>query len=250
MPWPNARQPVKKINLQNSPGSVLYVASHPMSGDWGQLCGGHFVYLYSFGNPTYCSEVRPSLSEVETNNGKYNKANPWSILRVKVLTGLAIEKECKCYSICIFSTRFQTLWKENRLCNPLPFGNLSLSDPLPLGISMILRGGGGVWIFSGTTQCMFTANAWISTQGAYLIFWVTRWGGGGANSKEGAYVKGCLGEPRTCKNHSLLKVTPNLLGATFTEIFFLYYFFFINLKSWNARKLLRKRDSSKKVNKL
>ena len=89
-----------------------------MSGDWGQLCGGHFVYLYSFGNPTYCSEVRSSLSEVETNNGKYNKANPSSILRVKVLTGLAIEKERKCYSICIFSTRFQTPWKVNRLCNP------------------------------------------------------------------------------------------------------------------------------------
>ena len=100
-----------------------------MSGDWGQLCGGHFVYLYSFGNPTYCSEVRSSLSEVETNNGKYNKANPSSILRVKVLTGLAIAKERKCYSICIFSTRFQTPWKENHLCNPLPFGNLSLSDP-------------------------------------------------------------------------------------------------------------------------
>ena len=89
-----------------------------MSGDWGQLCGGHFVYLYSSGNPTYCSEVQSSLSEVETNNGKYNKANPSLILRVKVLTGLQIEKERKCYSICIFSTRFQTPWKENRLCNP------------------------------------------------------------------------------------------------------------------------------------
>ena len=52
---------------------------HPLSGDWGKLCGGHFVYLYSFGNPTYCSEVRFSLSEVETNNEKYNKANPLSI---------------------------------------------------------------------------------------------------------------------------------------------------------------------------
>ena len=105
MPWPNARQPVKRSSEHFPVCFGTYVASHPMSGDWGQLCGGHFVYLYSFGNPTYCSEVRSSLSEVETNNGKYNKANRSSIiLWVKVLTGLAIEKERKCSSICIFST--------------------------------------------------------------------------------------------------------------------------------------------------
>ena len=132
-----------------------------MSGDWGQLCGSHFVYLYSFGNPTYCSEVRSSLSKVETNNGKYNKANPSSILRVKVLTGLAIKKECKCYSICIFLTRFQTPWKENRLFSPFPSEIYRFQTPLPLGISMILRGGGGGWggggmdIFWNHTICQY-----------------------------------------------------------------------------------------------
>lgn len=116
------------------------------------LMVGHFVYLYSFGNPTCCSEVLNSLYKVSTNNGKYRKTNPSSFLWVKVLTGLAIENERKCYSFYIFSTLLQTPWKENHLCNPLPFGNLSFSDPLPLGISVILRGE-GVWIFSGTIHC-------------------------------------------------------------------------------------------------
>ena len=102
-----------------------------MSGDWGQLCGGHFVYLYSFGNPTYCSEVRSSLSEVETNNGKYNKANPSSILRVKVLTGLAIEKErtVSVIRFAYFQHDFKPPGKKTICVTPLPFGNLSLSDP-------------------------------------------------------------------------------------------------------------------------
>ena len=121
MPWPNARG---KCSLRRFTSNVRGL---------GQLCGGHFVYLYSFGNPTYCSEVRSSLFEVETNNRKYNKANPSSILRVKVLTGLAIEKERKCYSICIFSTRFQTPWKENRLCNPPSLRKfIAFSPPYPL----------------------------------------------------------------------------------------------------------------------
>ena len=67
------------------------------------------------------------------------KANPSSFLQPKVLTGVVIEKERKCYSICIFSTRFQTPWKENHLCNPPPF----LKTLLPLRISVILHWGGG-----------------------------------------------------------------------------------------------------------
>ena len=86
---------------------------------------GHFGYFYSFGNPTCCSEVLNSPSKVGTNNGKYIKTSPLSFLRVKVLTGLAIEKERKCYSFCIFSTPV----KKPVCVTPLPFGNLSFSDP-------------------------------------------------------------------------------------------------------------------------
>ena len=31
--------------------------------------------------------------------------------------------------VSVYSITFQTLWKENSLCTPLPFGNLPLSDP-------------------------------------------------------------------------------------------------------------------------
>ena len=90
---------------------------------------GHFGYFYSFGNSTCCSEVLNSPSKVGTNNGKYIKTSPLSFLRVKVLTDLAIEKERKCYSFCIFSTLFQTPRKKTVCVTPLPFGNLSFSDP-------------------------------------------------------------------------------------------------------------------------
>ena len=99
MPWPNARQPIKRSSKHS------HIASHPCQGT-----GDNFVVDILFIctpseiQHTAQKYVRSSLSEVETNNGKYNKANRSLILRVKVLTGLAIEKERKCYSICIFST--------------------------------------------------------------------------------------------------------------------------------------------------
>ena len=81
---------------------------------------GHFGYFYSFGNPTCCSEVLNSPSKVGTNNGKYIKTSPLSFLRVKVLTGLAI---------AYFQHYFKPPVKKPVCVTPLPFGNLSFSDP-------------------------------------------------------------------------------------------------------------------------
>ena len=124
----------------------FHLASDLMSEDWGQLFISHFDWPFCWLillRKSYCSEVRSSLFKVQTNDGKYMNANPSSFLWPKVLTGVTIKKQRKCYSICIFSTWFQPPWKENRSCNPLPLEIYHFQTPLPLRIFVILRGGGG-----------------------------------------------------------------------------------------------------------
>ena len=50
-----------------------------------------------------------------------------------------IEKVHSQLVFCLIA--FQTHWKENSMCTPLPFRNLPLSDPLPLEISVTLHKG-------------------------------------------------------------------------------------------------------------
>ena len=58
--------------------------------------------------------------------------------------------------LSMFCTWFVTLWKSSFPRNPpTPWKLPLLNPPSPSEFPMIFRGGGGaVWIFSGTTQCM------------------------------------------------------------------------------------------------
>ena len=123
---------VNLVGMNSEPREVFFTSLHIQcqgTGTTSSFVVGHFGYFYSFGNSTCCSEVLNSPSKVGTNNGKYIKTSPLSFLRVKVLTDLAIEKERKCYSFCIFSTLFQTPRKKNRLCNPPPLRKFIVFRP-------------------------------------------------------------------------------------------------------------------------
>ena len=55
--------------------------------------------------------------------------------------------------LSMFCTRFVTLWKSSFPRNPpTPRKLLPLNPPSPSEFPMVFRGGGGVWIFSGTTH--------------------------------------------------------------------------------------------------
>ena len=57
--------------------------------------------------------------------------------------------------LSMFCTWFVALWKSSFPRNPLtPWKLLLLNPPSPSEFPMIFRGVGGVWIFSGTLQCM------------------------------------------------------------------------------------------------
>ena len=69
---------------------------------------------------TCCSQVCLSAVCVvwrQNNNRKYMTRN---------LASISTEKYGK---VCVYLIAYQTLWKENSLCTPLPFKNLSLFDP-------------------------------------------------------------------------------------------------------------------------
>ena len=56
------------------------------------------------------------------------------------------------FFLCYSLTCHENLWKYFPLVTPLPTGKLGKLTPLPPGKSDPFRGGGGVWIFSGTTD--------------------------------------------------------------------------------------------------
>ena len=56
----------------------------------------------------------------------------------------------------LYENNIETVWKKKNFLESTPPPSPEIPRPLtphPSGISNPFRGGGGVWIFSGTTQC-------------------------------------------------------------------------------------------------
>ena len=117
--------------------------------EWYIFLVSHFVWL----NVEHAAVCLSAVCVVwhQNNNSKYMTRNLVSISTERSFSFSWLPESVE--KVCVYLIAYQTLWKENSLCTPLPFKNLSLFDhPAPRNFCDPKWRGGGVWIFSGTTQ--------------------------------------------------------------------------------------------------
>ena len=141
--------------------------------EWYIFLVSHFVWL----NVEHAAVCLSAVCVVwrQNNNRKYMTRNLASISTERSFSFSWLPQSIG--KVCVYLIAYQTLWKENSLCPPSPLKICLVLTPLPLGISVTLSeggvGGGGAWIFSGTTQytpAMFM-NYVCHTQSFFYPFW-------------------------------------------------------------------------------
>ena len=120
-------------------------------------------------------------------NSKENrniKAYDVNLISMARSTDFCLKNVCKDVFVLQIDRRFITLWKRSfQWTLPTPQKLLPLNPPTPLEFPMIFRGGlggGGVWIFSGTTQLRLMMEVdesewgWIKVNGSEWR-WIGGW---------------------------------------------------------------------------
>ena len=131
--------------------------------EWYIFLVSHFVWL----NVEHAAVCLSAVCVVwrQNNNSKYMTRNLVSISTERSFSFSWLPESVE--KVCVYLIAYQTLWKENSLCTPLPFKNLSIFDhPAPRNFcAPKWRGGGGMDIFWNHT--IFTCH----TQSFFYPFW-------------------------------------------------------------------------------